>query len=335
MNTPTQITSKPVATGAAAKQKGVTLVELMIALVIGLVLTLGSITVFVQSRSSYRLSDGQARLQENLRFAIDVMEPDIRLARFWGRNSEPALVNVPGAIVINCGAVNATALATAFNAQVTAIDDTIGYAPAVPCPAPNGARVDSDVLIVRHVTPQVTVPTAGTWQVRTDLAAATLFNNGANPAGFGPNAQTHDLVVNIYYVSNGSDLDPALPSLRRWTLNAAGALIDEELIAGVENLQVQFGVDDTGGGTTVTRYVDGNHPMLTPGNAAFVPGAEILAVRLWMLMRTYEIEAGFVDQGIYTPPDADLVPINAGDPGYPANVRRQQISKTIRLRNNR
>lgn len=318
---------------------GLTLIELMVAMLIGIFLALGSLTVFTQSRASYRTSDSQARLQENLRFVLDTIEPDVRLARFWGLHNEPALVNVPGGIVVNCGAVNATALATTLNREVAAVDESVGYAAVVPCAAPNAARPDSDVLIVRHVSQQPAVPTAGRLQIRSDLAISDLFNTGVNPAGYGPLAQTHDLVVNVYYVDNGSNLDPTLPSLRRWTLDGAGNLVDEEMIAGVENLQVQFGVDENGPDVndvfSITRYVDGDHPIITPGAPGFLPNAEIVAVRLWVLMRTEQTEVGLTDIGVYTPPDGDLAPIALGGVAYPVNVRRQQITKTIHLRNNR
>ncbi len=315
-------------------EAGLTLVELMIAMAIGLFLALGAVAVYTQSKSSFQVSDGQARLQENLRFVLDLMEPDIRLARFWGRHNEPALVSTPAFIAVNCAGNNATAMATSFNLVINAVDETVGYPAGVPCPPPTGARADSDVLIVRHASAQQAPPTPGRLQLRSDLGVSQLFNNGVNPAGFGPNAQTHDLVVNVYYVDQGSNLDPQLPSLRRWTLDNNGNLVDEELIAGVENLQVQFGVDETGTGS-VTRYVDGNDPIITPGAAGFLPNAEILAVRLWILMRSYLPEPNFTDIGVYTPPDADLGVINPGDVGYPVNVRRQLITKTINLRNNR
>lgn len=316
------------------RQSGLTLVEIMITMLIGLFLMLGTVTVYLQSRSSYRVSDGQARLQENVRFALDLIDPDVRLAQFWGRNNEPGLVNVPGGIAVTCGGIDVSALALNFVQPVTAVDDTIGYNAVIPCPANTAARADSDALIVRHVSAQQTPPTAGTLQVHSDLSLGQLFNDGAIPPGFGPNAQTHDLVVNVYYVDNGSNLDPNLPSLRRWTLDAAGNLVEQEILTGVENLQVQFGVDTNGLGS-VTRYVDPNDPVITPGAPGFLPNAEVLAVRLWMLMRTEEQETGFVDAGPYLAPDADLGAINPGGAAYPAGTRRQQVTKTIFLRNNR
>lgn len=62
------------------RQRGLTLVELLIALVMGLVLLLGVITVFMANKQTYRHQDALARLQENGRFAINRLERDIRRA---------------------------------------------------------------------------------------------------------------------------------------------------------------------------------------------------------------------------------------------------------------
>jgi len=56
-------------------------------MVIGLFLMLGAVTVYNQSRTTYRASEGVARLQEVARLALDVMESDVRMANFWGLNS--------------------------------------------------------------------------------------------------------------------------------------------------------------------------------------------------------------------------------------------------------
>jgi type IV pilus assembly protein PilW len=325
------------------KNQGLTLVELMIAMLISMVLMLGSITMFAQSRANYRINDTMARLQENARFAITTMEPDIRLAKFWGLNGEPAFVTVPGAVAVTCaGGIDATAWSIQnLRQEVAAADDNYAAGTPVnpvPC-APNSvARASSDVLILRHASGQVMPATAGTIQVLTDLMQGQVFNV-AVPGGLGPEAQIHDVVVNIYYVDNGSNLDNTLPSLRRKTLVNGGILQDEEIIAGVENLQIQYGVDTDADGA-VERYVDSNHAIVTPGAAGFLPSAEIIAIRLWMLMRSNQHENGYMDVGPYIRPDANLAAIvpagrlpAAGN--YPQPYRRLQVSKTVFLRNNR
>ena len=59
-------------------QRGLSLVELMVALVIGLVLTAGIIQVFLANQTAYREGQRIAQLQEELGFAVDFMVRDIR-----------------------------------------------------------------------------------------------------------------------------------------------------------------------------------------------------------------------------------------------------------------
>jgi type IV pilus assembly protein PilW len=61
-----------------------TLIELMVALAIGMFLMIGAITVFMQSRTTFRVTESLARMQENGRFALEALEPDIRMAHYWG-----------------------------------------------------------------------------------------------------------------------------------------------------------------------------------------------------------------------------------------------------------
>ncbi len=77
---------------APLRQRGVSLIELMVAMVIGVVLIFGATQVYVNSKNSYGINEGVARMQETARYAMSVMEPDIRLANFWGLLKEPSVV---------------------------------------------------------------------------------------------------------------------------------------------------------------------------------------------------------------------------------------------------
>ncbi|AGA91847.1 prepilin-type N-terminal cleavage/methylation domain-containing protein [Thioflavicoccus mobilis 8321] len=63
-------------------QRGFTLVELMVALLIGVFLTAGVLALFAATKQSYRINEGVSRVQESGRFAIDYMSRDLRLAGF-------------------------------------------------------------------------------------------------------------------------------------------------------------------------------------------------------------------------------------------------------------
>lgn len=64
--------------------RGLSLIEVMVALAIGLLLVLGLVEVFSASRTAYQLSTGLARNQENARFAIDILQRDVRATGHMG-----------------------------------------------------------------------------------------------------------------------------------------------------------------------------------------------------------------------------------------------------------
>jgi len=102
---------------------------------------------------------------------------------------------------------------------------------------------------------------------------------------------------------------------------------DQEIIPGVESLQVQFGIDTTDDGAA-DRYVDSDAGIIDPADLAFDPDAEVVSVRLWMLVRAEQRENAHTDAGPYLPPDADLAAITPNDA-----FRRMALTTTIKLRN--
>ncbi|GAB6049936.1 PilW family protein [Hydrogenophilus islandicus] len=60
--------------------RGLTLVELMVALTLGLIVTLVAVNVFLSNREVYRVNEQLARLQENARYALEVLARDLREA---------------------------------------------------------------------------------------------------------------------------------------------------------------------------------------------------------------------------------------------------------------
>lgn len=65
-------------------QRGLSLIELMIAITLGVVLMLGMVEVFGTTRAVYQTTSALARAQEGGRFAMDFLRTDLRLAGQWG-----------------------------------------------------------------------------------------------------------------------------------------------------------------------------------------------------------------------------------------------------------
>ena len=312
-------------------QRGFTLIELMIAMLIGSFLIIGAVTVYSQSRTNYRVSETIARLQENARFTLDMLEPDFRLVKNWGRHNEPALITIDPAIAITCetGGNDVTAWALNLGVGIAATDDNlIAPNPNLPCPPDTAIQANTDVFVLRHGSAQVMPFAPGQIQLQANRVAGALFNDGLMPAGFVvANSTTHNLVVDTYYIDTGSSLGPNVPSLRRQVLINGGQIQDQEIMPGVENMQIQFGVDTDNDGN-VERYVDSDHPIVTPGSGQFIPTAEIVAARLWLLLRAEIPENGHNDPGPYIPLDGNLAQITPND-----QFRRMVVSKTVFLRN--
>ena len=84
--------------------RGLSLIELMVALTIGALMLAGAVTVYMQSRNTYRTNDAASRMQEVGRYALDVISPDVRLAGFWGLTNRPdSFSNGAGAVANDCG----------------------------------------------------------------------------------------------------------------------------------------------------------------------------------------------------------------------------------------
>ena len=73
---------KITSTKPGRQQSGLTLIEIMIALSIGVVLISGIIQIFVSTKQSYRVNEALSRMQENGRFAMDFIARDIRMADY-------------------------------------------------------------------------------------------------------------------------------------------------------------------------------------------------------------------------------------------------------------
>ncbi len=324
---------------------GVTLIELMVALSINSFLMVGAVTVLMHSRTAFRVVESVSRLQENARFALDALAPDIRMAGYFGLTSRAYKVQgratpqapIPAGFRIgnDCGANWTINVAE----KVSGTNNGYGWA----CPAfRDAAQPAADTFVLRRVSEDPVAPPLdrGTLYVQSARFQDSRFFLGpAIPADYSPTtSQTHGYIVNGYYVSAHSSLDTPgnnVPSLRVKTL-VGGALgpriVDQEVLPGVEDFQVQFGIDTDAVGAaargSINRYVNPDDPILDLFNAAFDPDATILAVRIWIRLRAQRPENGFTDTTSYTYADQNL-------PAPNDQFRRTVISTTIYVRNAR
>jgi type IV pilus assembly protein PilW len=325
---------------------GVTLIELMVAVAIGAFLMIGAMTVFMQSQTTFRLNQSVARLQENARFALAAIEPDIRMASFYGLSSRGVRINGRAKIT----APNNAALWLGGNAGCGAnwaldvenpIAATNGTYPW-PCGATGGYQAGTDTVLIRRVNENVAaggLDGATLYLQSTRFQPGQIFRGPVVPAGYAvATSQTNELIVRGYYIAAQSAQLGAkgagIPALHRKSLAKGPGVQDDEILAGVEDLQIELGIDtdipDAPNRGAVDRYVNADDPILNPASPSYNPNVVILAVRIWLRVRAEDIENGFTDTTEYRYADVDFTPTAAQAP-----FRRLLVSKTIYLRNAR
>jgi type IV pilus assembly protein PilW len=312
-------------------QRGFGLVELMIASILGLFLIGGALAIHANGTATYRVNEAIARVQETGDVALGIIVEDLRRAGYWsqttettaitGRSTDP-LTPLPPA---NAPANNC------YIGYYNNLDRTIesagegqvgGANPFRGCITDAMRQPGTDILVVRHAAATATAPGAiqnGRLYLVSNYMAGALFIGGTPmPAGFAATDPIHAIEAAAYYVNRASAAAPTEPSLRRVRLGPGPSLVDEELVSGIEDLQVQVGVDTNDDGAA-DEYVNA-------GSAAIDP-RQVIATRVWVRARADRAELGFTDSGTYAYAGLSVRP-NDG-------FRRLLLASTVQLRNAR
>lgn len=348
----------------AARARGLGLIELLVALAIGSVLIVGAVYVYSQSRSTYRTNDAVSRLQEDARYALSIIEPDVQLAGYYGFSNSPDdfkfITGGSTASVVPASRMMATSAAVAglpsafqscgnnFAVDLVATVEGSNDSYGLGCAAQGGgALANTDTLTIRRAS-RVSLGAATGSRIQLLVSRLSPTNQyviadgnlPASPALEPDTVQVRDLIVRSYYVSTDSEDPnrPGLPALRVKSL-VGSAFVDEQVMPGVEDLQVQFGIDtgdyNNDGAIDTGLDVDGNGiPDAPRGIAtryvdadALPAGFQVVAVRIWLMMRSPQFEAGFRDGRTYDYAGKSVTP-NDGN-------RRMLVMRTIQLRNSR
>ncbi len=280
------------------REWGSSLAELLVALGVSSMLLLGVFASSQQLRHAARAADNLHQLEEQARFVLDLLRADIRRAGFWGLHSDAQAVRRGAGTAVRCGRADATAWAFRFAHPVAAADDAWN----LPCqPFRNRRQPGSDVLEIRRAALATSSAQARKVQILSSRREAVVFS-ASSPPDLDGLTELRDLRIHAWYVAAASSRDTQTPSLRRKTLVGGRLLRDEEILAGVEDLQIRLAVDSDRDGVA-ERVVD----PTTPPSA----DEQVLAVRFWVLLRSEAPEAGYQDPRTYA--YADRRPRNFTD----------------------
>lgn len=297
----------------------------MIALAIGIILIAAFLSALRQSKALFATNESVAWLQDGARHALSILVPDIEHAGYYGfAGTGTRIASLPGGIG-DCGADFALAIERAVQATNDRWLDA--GAACAPTAAAGGARPGTDTLTLRHASSETTAPHAGRLQVYSrrleSRSPLVLFASGSAPGAIDEHHEVRDLDVRTYYVANDSVGRPGWPALRVKALTesrGAAQFRDEEVMPGVEDLQVELGlpVSDATGASV--------HYVAPDADAA--RSSRVVAVRLWLRLRAENTEAGFHDSRAFDYAGKLFLPT-----AIESRQRRLVVERTIALRN--
>jgi len=305
-----------------APQRGFTLIELMIAMLIGVFLMAGILQIFSSAKQAYRLQENLSRLQENGRFAMDYLTKGVRMAGYMGCSSsvksttnmvDPTKVSV-ASLALNAisGMNNVTnnwnTKACGTN-ECIANTDVINFMTAGSCGGKLTGNMTADNANIQIVAPNTCNLDANEVVIISDCSSTDIFAATSVSGGTSSGKQTvaHANNVNLanklskaysadaeifaphlmsYFIRSGAGGVPAL-----WSFDSTDASsTPQELIEGIENMQVLYGVDT--GTLTAAGVHDATKPDYLPNyyiDASQVTDwTKVVSVRISLLAASIE-----------------------------------------------
>lgn len=342
MNTPRQMHRN------ARGQRGFSLVELMIAMILGLVIIGGAISVFLASKRSLTEGEQTAAIAENGRFALQILGFSARHIRFMG-GATPEDIRQDGSLGAVTDDCTDQAAAYAIDTPLFAMRVDEDDLPVLGCV--DDAADDTDLLVIKGVEPNPLYdsnpsdpndvpdgviswpsdPTEAWSSEKTYIIANSesgILLDGADTPPSVAEGQEFALGVAwpyqfaIYYVRD-RDGDGENLSLSRKVLNWDSgnmAIETEDLVEGVENLRFLFGYDSDG---------DGNPDSIADAEGVETDGmwGTVTSMQTFILLRSDVADPNYDDEKSYQLGDETFTPDD--------NVRRVLLTSETTLRNPR
>lgn len=340
-----------------ARSRGLSLIELMIAITLGMVVVAALLALYLNVTRTNNEMAKMNRQIENGRFAVQLLQDDIVHAGFWGdfipqfedRNvSAPG--DVPDAIPDPCKAPGTWVAADRNNLIGIPVQANVGT-----CTVVTNQQANTDVLVVRHAEPSTGMACGGevcfqASQCGAEITATpsqsyilatsghVLHKKDCAPAALpitsGAIAATRKFISNIYYIRNYSiAAGDGIPTLMRSEFTGGAHQSAQPLIDGIQGFRVEYGIDNVGKNGAAVSYVAGavNRGDGVPDAFVSAPTlaqlTNVVAIRIHVLARSSEATPGYTDTKTYAMGSAGTMgPFNDG-------FKRHVFTTTVRLVN--
>jgi type IV pilus assembly protein PilW len=301
---------------------GVSLVELMIAVTLGLLILAALASVFASSSAARNEIERASRQIENGRFAMELLADDMRLAGFFGEL--PVGFMSPPPVLPDPCSVDPAVWRDAIPVHVQGYDNAVDLPGCLPLA---NLRPGTDVVVIRRAAtceagaagcdiavnnqPYIQVSRCATETAVPDIRdsfvvgpyGAAVFNkslkNCATIAG------VRRYMTRVYYISNDNGRGENIPTLRRLDFNGA-AFEDTPLVEGIEELNIEYGIDWSPNGVPDGRpdAYNTNPTLFTEAGCTscgdvVAKWRHVMTARIHLLARNLEPSPDYTDNKTY------------------------------------
>jgi len=329
-------------------QHGLSLIELMVAIVIGSLVLLALSGIFLSSNRSSLEMRKSTQQQENGRYASQLLYDDLMLAGYLSEFDASPLTS-PAALPDICATDKATLL-SGLPLHVQGVNNT-----AVAPSCLSDLKTGTDIIVVKRVSACVAGSAncpaflAGTPHFQASLCTPTDGSGGELAHAVNSNddyatyhfafstvladftrrktscgttqADIRRYLVHIYFIANNNVAGDGIPTLKRAEIGTGGFAI-VPLVDGIENMQVEYGVDTNSDGVP-----DGY--TSTPASVAEWRGA--MSARVHLLARNTVTTPSYKDTRTYVLGDETVNPSNDSYKRHVYSTAVQFVNPSWRL----
>jgi type IV pilus assembly protein PilW len=314
------------------RQSGFTLVEIMVAMLLSLILGVAIVTVFVNNSHSFSQDDNVMRMQDDARFALQQIAFDLSMAGHYAELLSPSAVTPDSNLTIgmDCGPAGVTNWAyqtqavTGESLSVIGIDNVTSAQVVAghSCFLADEVAPGTDVVSIKRVAgAEAAAFRDGAVYLRTNGTVGLLYRQPLTGTPAIPIALPRtewEYRPAIYYIRQYAyNLGDNIPTLCRKVLGGAGpSMLTECIATGIENLQLEYGIDTSN---------DGN-PNVYMSAPTLADLQDVVSARIYLLARTTDIDVRHTNQKTFSIGNA---------PNYTPNdsFHRRVYSTTVAIQN--
>jgi len=321
------------------EQRGFSLVEVFIALAIGVFILTGLLSVFVGIRATAITTASYGELQENGRFAISLLTDDISKQDFWGDYIGPLnFLTISHSLEKpknDCtgGGINNGSFPLAVGHFRTLWGQTVKGLNPMGCF--NNAKIGSDVIQLKRVLTKPllglgaappTLAPQGNYHLVTNTHKGILFNSRKVPNL--DSSRVWQYQHHVYYIKEEKVGSYSVPVLMQGRLTKKMSF--SPIIEGIEMIRFMYGYDhdsdplaDSYG--VVDAFISADN--MTDRLWDNAGGSNIIAIKIYVLVRNIKPDNSYDNTNTYLLGDLSLT--------FNDHYRRLLFSTTVTLYNTR